>query len=99
MVANPARGQLNKEKSCFVYPRSHLRVWFRDDIGSAVPSLVGPLILHTQTFRYGLFQLSVTVSIYVYRPNRHCRVRPEFICSRICAPMAFTAESPPTQGQ
>ena len=30
--------------------------------------------------------------------NRH-RVSPEFIRSRNCVPMAFTAESPPAQGQ
>ena len=27
------------------------------------------------------------------------RVSPEFIVSRNCVPMAFTAESPPAQGQ
>ena len=33
--------------------------------------------------------------------NRHTRhrVSPEFIGSRNCVPMAFTAESPPTRGQ
>ena len=35
-VANPARGQLNKEKIIFPCPRSRLRVWSRET-GSAVP--------------------------------------------------------------
>ena len=34
----------------------------------------------------------------VYTVNRH-RVSPEFIRSRNCVPMAFTAESPPAKGQ
>ena len=40
MVANPARGQLNKEKLYFPCPRSRLRIWSRET-GSEVPSRVG----------------------------------------------------------
>ena len=46
-VANPARGQLNREKFIFPCPRSRLRIWSRET-GSAVPSRVSLLILHTQ---------------------------------------------------
>ena len=46
-VANPARGQLNREKIIFPCPRSRLRIWSRET-GSAVPSRVSLLILHTQ---------------------------------------------------
>ena len=43
-VANPARGQLNRENYLFPgRPRSHLRIWSRE-MGSAVPSRVGLLI-------------------------------------------------------
>ena len=42
-VANPARGRLNRENE----DRSHLRIWSRET-GSAVPSRVSLLILHTQ---------------------------------------------------
>ena len=42
-VANPARGQLNREKVFLPCPRSHLRTWSRDT-GSAVPYLVRLLI-------------------------------------------------------
>ena len=47
MVANSACGQLNRENTNFPFPRSRLRVWSRE-LGSAVPSRVSPLILHTQ---------------------------------------------------
>ena len=41
-------------------------------------------------------QMMITASIYTV--NRH-QVSPQFIGSRNCAPMEFTAESPPAQGQ
>ena len=46
MVANPARGQVNREKSkknIFPCPRSRLRIWPRER-----SSHVSQLILHTQ---------------------------------------------------
>ena len=45
-VANPARGQLNRENE-FPCPRTCLRIWCRDT-GSAVPSRVSLLIFDTQ---------------------------------------------------
>ena len=36
--------------------------------------------------------------LFIFTAKRH-RVSPEFIESRNCVPMAFTAESPPAQGQ
>ena len=43
-VANPARGQLNRENEyLFPCPRSRLRIWSRET-GSAVPSRVSLLI-------------------------------------------------------
>ena len=42
-VANPARGQLNREDEYFPCSRSRLRIWSRET-GSAVPSLVSLLI-------------------------------------------------------
>ena len=41
-VANPARGQLNRENE-FPCPRSRLRIWSRE-MGSTVPSRVSLLI-------------------------------------------------------
>ena len=42
-VANPARGQLNRENSIFPCPCACLRIWPRET-GSAVPSRVSLLI-------------------------------------------------------
>ena len=42
-VANPARGQLNRENVHFPCPRSRLRIW-SPETGSTVPSLVSLLI-------------------------------------------------------
>ena len=46
-VANPARGQLNRKNEYLSCPRTCLRIWSRET-GSAVPSRVSLLILHTQ---------------------------------------------------
>ena len=46
VVANPARGQLNKENIMFPCPRSRRRMWSLET-GSAIPSRVSLLILHT----------------------------------------------------
>ena len=42
-VANPARGQLNRENEYSFCPRACLRIWSRET-GSAVPSRVSLLI-------------------------------------------------------
>ena len=44
---NPARRQLNREKYIFPFPRSRLRIWFRET-GSTVQSCASLLILHAQ---------------------------------------------------
>ena len=68
-------------------------------MGSAIPSRVSLLIsilrlnlVHT----YGILPSSAAASIYE-TAVRH-RVSPEFIGSRNCLPMAFTAESPAGTG-
>ena len=50
-VANPARGQLNREqgKSIFPCPRSRLRIWSRETV-SAVPSILYNLNLQSSLF-------------------------------------------------
>ena len=47
----------------------------------------------------GFLPSSAAASIYSFRTAKRHRVSPEFIGSRNCAPMAFTAESPPARGQ
>ena len=44
---NTARRQLNREKYTLPFPRSRLRIWFRET-GSTVPSCASLLILHAQ---------------------------------------------------
>ena len=71
----------------------------RDGFGR--PSRVSLLILHTQT-ELGAYPRDFSRlprrRPFMYTANRH-RVSPEFIRSRICVPMAFTAESPSAQDQ
>ena len=70
----------------------------RDGFGSSGPRQ--PAHLHTQAeslLTYGIppeFRGGVRYETAI----RH-RVGPEFIGSRICVPMAFTAESPPARNQ
>ena len=47
----------------------------------------------------GFLPISATVFIYLFKTAIRHRVSPESIGSRKCVPMAFTAESPPAQGQ
>ena len=101
-VTNPARGPLNRENEIFPCTRSRLRIWFsRDGFGSPVPRQ--PAHLHTQAEYDAYSRDSSRVPrrhplIYFKTAIRH-RVSPEFIGSRNCVPMGFTAESPPAQGR
>ena len=47
----------------------------------------------------GFLPSSAAASIYLFKTAIRHRASPEFIGSRKCVPMAFTAESPPAQGQ
>ena len=88
----------------FPCPRcSRLSIWSRET-GSAVPfriSLLISILRLNLVLTYGVppeFRGSVHLLIL----NRHVhRVSPEIIGSRAnnCVPIAFTAESPPAQGQ
>ena len=98
-VASPARGQLNRENislSAFV-PEDLVS---RDGFGSPVPRQPSPL--HTQAewcLLTGFLPSSAAASIYSFITAIRHRASPEFIESRNCVPMAFTAESPPARGQ
>ena len=52
-VANAARGQLNRKNEYFPVPVRAWEIWSRET-GSAVPSRVSLLILHTQA-EYGAY--------------------------------------------
>ena len=102
-VASPARGQLNRKKYYFpVRVRSCLIIWSRKT-GSGVPSRVSLLISILRlnlVLTYGIppdFRGGVHLFIYNrLTPSGQSRV---YQVSRNCVPMAFTAESPPAQGQ
>ena len=100
-VANPDRGQLNREgkKSC---SRSCLGIWSRET-GSVVPSGVSPLIskLRLNLVRtYGFLPSSAAASSYFFKPPYAIDSVPSLSGHAIyCVPLAFTAESPPAQGQ
>ena len=76
MVANPGRGHPNRENYFFPGPvnfpwsSSRLGFWSRET-GSAVPSCVRPLILHTRVESDWLvfLPLSATESIFLFIPS------------------------------
>ena len=96
-VASPARGQLktgkrNISQSAFL-PENLVS---RDGFGSPVPRQHAHL--YTQA-KSGFLPTSAAASIYLFITAIRRRVSPEFIGSRNCVPMAFTAESPSARGQ
>ena len=96
-LPDPARGQLNRD-FFFSCPRSRLRIWSRET-GSAVPSRVSLLILHTQAESGAYSRDSSRFPRwrpFIYTAIRH-RISPEYIGSPDCVPMAFIAESPPAR--
>ena len=87
-VADPARCQLNRENSC-------LRIWSRET-GSAIPprvSLLVSILRLDLVLTYGIPPEFRSGVHYLFRTAIRHRVSPEFIGSRNCVPMAFTAES------
>ena len=102
IYSQPCSWSAQQGKLIFPCPRSRRRIWSRET-GSAAPSRVSLLILHTQAESGACLRDSSRVPwrrpfIYIKNATRH-RVSPEFIGPRKCVPMAFTAESPPAQRQ
>ena len=98
-VANPARGQLNRENKIInpLYPCVPENLVSRDGFSRPVPRQ--PAHLHTQAESGATGFLPSSSAASIYETAIRHRVSPEFIGSRKCVPMAFTAESPPAQGQ
>ena len=98
-VVNPARGQLNRENNIPLSPCVPENLVSRDGFSRPVPRQ--PAHLHTQAesgaYLRDSSRGSAAASIYE-TAIRHW-VSPKFIGSRNCVPIAFTAESPPAQGQ
>ena len=72
-VANPSRGQLNREKWIFPCPRSRLRIWSRET-GSAAPSraslLISILRLNHLVLTYGI-PPEFRGGVLLFIQNRH----------------------------
>ena len=78
-----------------------MRIWPRET-GSVVSSRAGVLISILRlnlVLTYGVIPSSAAVSIYLFKTAIRHLVISEFVGSRNCVPMAFTAESSPEQGQ
>ena len=96
--ANPARGQLNRENSIPLSPCVPENLVSRDGFRRPVPRQ--PTHLHTQAESGAYLRDSSRVpQRRPYETAIRNRASPEFIGSRICVPMAFTAENLPAQGQ
>ena len=94
-VANPARGQLNRENNIPLSPCVPENLVSRD--GFSRPSRVSLLIISilrlNLVLTYGILpEFRGGVHLLIEIAIRH-QVSPECIGSRNCAPMAFTAES------
>ena len=98
-VANPARGQLNRENNIPLSPYVPENLVSRDGFSRPVPRQ--PAHLHTQAESGAYLRDSSprSAAASIYETAIRHRVSPEFIGSRNCVPMAFTAESPLAQGQ
>ena len=100
-IANPACGQLNRENDLYLSAFAPENLVSRDGFGSPVSRQ--PAHIHTQAIIWclltGFLPSFAAAFIYLFKTAIRHRVSPEFIESRNCVPMAFTAESPPAQGQ
>ena len=99
-VANPARGQLNRENNIPLSPCVPENLVSRYGFSRPVPRQSAHL--HTQAESGAYLRDSSRVPLrrpFMKPPYAIGSVSPEFIGSRNCVPMAFTAESPPAQGQ
>ena len=99
-VANPARGQLNRENEYFPVPVRAQEFGLARRVQPSRPAPACSFsILRLNLVLTGFLPSSAAASIYLYKTAIRHRVSPECIGSRNCVPMAFTAESPPAQGQ
>ena len=100
-VANPARGQLNSKNNIPLSPCVPENLVSRNEFSRLVPRQ--PAHLHTQAesgaLLTGFLPSSAAASIYSFITAIRHRVSSDFIESRNCVPMAFTAESLLARGQ
>ena len=100
-VANPARGQLNRENEYFPVPYVPEILVSRDGFSLPVPRQPAHLLTQAE---YGAYLRDSSRAprqrpfIYLNTPYAIGSV-PSLSGLRNCVPMAFIAESPPAQGQ
>ena len=98
-VANPARGQMNRENSIPLSPCVPENLVSRDGFSRPVPRQPAHLHPQAECGAYLRDSSRYPRGASIYETAIRHRVSPEFIGSRKCVPMAFTAESPTAQGQ
>ena len=100
-VANPARGQLNRKNEYSMCPFAPENLISRD--GFDCPAPCQPAHCPHSGWNWflptGFLLISAATSMCLYSTAICHRASPEFFWSHNCVPMAFTAESPPAQGQ
>ena len=84
---------MNISLSAFVSENLVLRDGFRQSVSLLIS------MLRLNRLLTGFLPSSAAAPIYSFITTIRHRVSPAFIGSRNCVPMAFTAESPPAQGQ
>ena len=91
-VANPARGQLNRELDIYLFAFAPEILVSRDGLGSLVPRQ--PAHLHPQAESGAYLRCSSRVPrrrpFFLFLSAIRHQVSPEFIGSRNCVPMTFT---------
>ena len=100
-VANPARDQLNREKEYFPVPVRAGEIGLAKRVRQSRPASAcsSPYSRLNLVLTYGIPpDFRGGVHLFIKTAIRY-QVSPEFIGSRNSVPMAFTAESPPPQGQ
>ena len=98
-VANPVRGQLNKENNIpLSSPCVSENLVSRDGFSRPDPRQPAHLRTQAESGAY-LRLLPSSEAASTYETAIRHRASPEFIGSRNCVPIAFTAESLPVQSQ
>ena len=100
MIVNPASGKLNRENVLSLSPFAPENLISQK--GSAIPAPASACLFSTRRLHlvltHGIPPAFSDGVLFIHPANRH-RVSPEFIGPRIYGPKAFTAQSPPAQGQ
>ena len=100
-VANPVRGQLNKENYISLSPYATENLVSRDGFGLPVPRQPthSPCCTQAESDAYSRDSSRFPRRRPFNYTTMYAMVSPEFTSSRNCVKMAFTAEDPPAQGQ